>query len=130
MDIIGILFILLLVYTFLELNKKKEKPHRNKLKKREEPEFVEAYVNKEDYKEKKRLYFRSEKWRENRLRTLLRDNYSCQSCLSPENLQVHHITYVRIFEEHQDDLVTLCSICHNSLHKELGYDNNDTFPIK
>ena len=48
-----------------------------------------------------------------------RDNYTCQYCLSTENLQIHHIVAAgmgskRVHEE--SNLVTLCVFCHALAH--------------
>lgn len=33
-------------------------------------------------------------------------------------LQVHHLTYERIFNEDLEDLILICPRCHKQLHKE------------
>lgn len=33
-------------------------------------------------------------------------------------LQVHHLTYERIFNEDLEDLLLICPSCHKQLHKE------------
>lgn len=43
------------------------------------------------------------------------DNYQCQMCGSKEKLHVHHKKYGMIRLE---DLITLCSSCHQALHKD------------
>lgn len=52
-----------------------------------------------------------------RRRILERDGWRCQSCGLRRNLEVHHI----IFRSHsgsdaEQNLITLCSDCHRSLH--------------
>jgi|694.fasta_scaffold22758_16 hypothetical protein len=74
-------------------------------------------------------YLRSEKWQELRKIILERDAHRCQSCWSRTNLQVHHISYLNLGNELQDDLVCLCSTCHEKLHLDLGYDRETTFDI-
>lgn len=63
----------------------------------------------------------SAKWKRNRSRALRRDQYRCQYCDrhdSPHaDLHVHHIHTVEHGGGHGlDNLITLCSPCHNKLH--------------
>ena len=51
---------------------------------------------------------------------LSRDEWRCRSCFSRNNLHVHHI----IFRSQQgadeaDNLITLCSSCHDGVHKDV-----------
>jgi 5-methylcytosine-specific restriction endonuclease McrA len=53
-----------------------------------------------------------------RREVLIRDGWRCQSCGSMSNLEVHH----RKFRSHsgddsQENLITLCTLCHGSLHR-------------
>jgi len=53
-----------------------------------------------------------------RQQVLLRDGWRCQSCGAMSNLEVHH----REFRSHsgddsEDNLITLCSACHASVHE-------------
>ena len=62
-------------------------------------------------------YLNSAEWHEIRNRILLRDGYRCKMCGTGMNLRVHHIRYpVTIGVENDDDLVTLCDMCHASVH--------------
>ncbi len=65
-------------------------------------------------------YLCSHAWRELRKKVLIRDNYECQHCGSKENLEVHHITYRRVFREWLSDLITLCKSCHMKEHARLN----------
>jgi 5-methylcytosine-specific restriction endonuclease McrA len=48
---------------------------------------------------------------------LERDGWRCQSCGRKENLQVHHIQpRGRLGDDAEENLITLCSSCHKSLH--------------
>lgn len=69
-------------------------------------------------KERYYKYLSSAKWRKLRERVLARDGYACTECCSPDSLQVHHLTYDRVFEEELDDLVTLCDTCHGKQHEK------------
>jgi len=61
-------------------------------------------------------YLTSKKWKEKRRLVLDRDGHKCRMCPSDKNLQAHHITYDRIFNEDLNDLITLCSKCHDEIH--------------
>lgn len=57
-------------------------------------------------------YISSVKWKATRKRILERDNNHCMLCHSEERLEVHHNSYENLFNESDDDLVTLCRECH------------------
>ena len=70
---------------------------------------------------------KSKRWREKRKQILKRDNYLCQECKKygrrVDGEVVHHIIHVDEAPELafvDDNLVTLCSKCHNKLHPEKG----------
>lgn len=63
-------------------------------------------------------YLASEQWKEKRIQTLTRDEYTCQQCGTQESLQVHHLTYANFKNEPLEDLVTLCSSCHSKIHNK------------
>ena len=69
-------------------------------------------------RQKYQLYLLSPEWRKLRNRTLERDGYKCQNkrCGSSENLEVHHLTYKRLYKERLSDLITLCRSCHKKEH--------------
>jgi 5-methylcytosine-specific restriction endonuclease McrA len=46
-----------------------------------------------------------------------RDGYRCRLCgRSDVELHVHHCTYENYVQERLEDLITLCSVCHNDFH--------------
>ena len=56
-------------------------------------------------------------WRKQREKTLKRDSHTCQDCGSQENLHVHHVHKIRLFDNPEDanyleNLTTLCQHCH------------------
>jgi 5-methylcytosine-specific restriction endonuclease McrA len=59
-----------------------------------------------------RAYLRSERWQELRLLVLLRDEHRCRQCGATDRLEVHHLTYERLYHEPLSDLTTLCLDCH------------------
>ena len=88
-------------------------------------------------KEAKKFY-NSKLWKNKRIVILVRDKYECQDCrkrleeavrnntyLSPEDrkirraTEVHHIKELKEYPElglEDDNLISLCSICHNIRH--------------
>lgn len=64
-------------------------------------------------------FLKSEYWKCVRTCIIKRDSHRCQLCGNTKNLVVHHLTYEHHFDEfnHKEDLVTLCSGCHENVHK-------------
>jgi 5-methylcytosine-specific restriction endonuclease McrA len=52
---------------------------------------------------------------------LRRDGWRCQSCGTMSNLEVHHKRF-RSQSGHdlEENLITLCSACHGSVHDQTG----------
>lgn len=75
-------------------------------------------MSKCNKKDEYRAYLRSDRWNKKRIKILKRDGFQCAECLSKHNLQVHHLTYDRLFMENDNDLITLCGVCHAEVHKE------------
>lgn len=74
------------------------------------------YMTRTQYRE----YMRSFAWKEVRKKVLKRDKYACRHCGSLYgDLQVHHVTYIRLGEELLEDLLTLCDACHVAEHQRL-----------
>lgn len=74
-------------------------------------------------------------WDQQRQACLERDEYSCQSCNSEDDLHVHHITPLRVYEEYEDanklsNLVTLCSSCHMTYEGSHILDSAEEFKEK
>ena len=62
-------------------------------------------------------YLKSQKWNDIKKLVFKRDKYICQGCLTEtKNLQAHHLTYDRIYNEMCFDLITLCRKCHCNIH--------------
>lgn len=76
--------------------------------------------NMTDKREAYELYINSEAWRIKRQGVLINPYYGrphrCFVCSSPVSLHVHHLTYERLGNENDDDLIILCSICHQEVH--------------
>ena len=93
-----------------------------KLAKFNDIEYIKEIVNKYNFdlsKYGKYLrYIESEKWFILKNRIKKRDKNKCTKCNSNLNLHVHHITYDNLFNEKDEDLITLCSECHKDFHKD------------
>ena len=61
-------------------------------------------------------YLKSKAWEQKRVLCLSYYRYKCGVCYSKDNLEVHHRTYKRIFNEDPSDLIVLCHDCHSSYH--------------
>ena len=62
-------------------------------------------------------YIQSHGWAEKKQARMKLDGDHCQGCQARENLQVHHITYARLYRERMSDLVTVCTRCHRLIHR-------------
>lgn len=66
-----------------------------------------------------RLYLKSDAWKLKRMRLINRAEHRCTDCGKPRLiLQLHHLTYERIYNELDSDLVVLCRACHKRRHKK------------
>lgn len=63
-----------------------------------------------------RNYLNSFEWDQRRRKALYLANYRCELCGKAKPLQVHHLTYERIFNERASDLQAVCDQCHRRLH--------------
>lgn len=62
-------------------------------------------------------YLDSPGWKLTRKEALVRAGFKCQSCgVSDIGLEVHHLTYERLGEELETDLMVLCDRCHERAH--------------
>jgi hypothetical protein len=89
-------------------------------------EFREEYDGKDSRNYD--LYIKSSAWREVREDLFNIFGEHCSTCLSSENLHVHHKTYENLFAEDVDnDLEVLCQSCHFKVHqdKTSGRSAND-----
>lgn len=70
-------------------------------------------------------------WRERREHTMRRANHICERCKERRATEVHHLTYIRVFNELPTDLVALCRPCHSEIHlKKPANDNQLSFPFE
>lgn len=65
-------------------------------------------------------YIRSEEWRDKRREVFEERGRICEECGHPHyRLEVHHLTYVRLGCERNEDLQILCPPCHDKIHGRL-----------
>jgi hypothetical protein len=63
-------------------------------------------------------YFTTRTWHETRDRILEERGEKCEFCgLEGGFYTVHHVTYDRVAEELDEDLIVLCWACHNLVHR-------------
>jgi len=84
----------------------------------------------------KEEYYKSDEWKIKRQFILNRDSHRCQQCGSNYWLEIHHLTYDRLYnEDNNSDLITLCKKCHKRADavraSNTRYDNGlDTYASK
>ena len=66
------------------------------------------------------LYYASPHWRATALARKELDNFRCQQCGASEELETHHWRYELFAESVQHDLITLCRVCHESIHRAIS----------
>jgi 5-methylcytosine-specific restriction enzyme A len=82
-------------------------------------------------------FYNSPTWRKARKRVLTRDHHLCQRCLQKEMLTpatvVHHIHHLKDQPEKaldEENLQSVCAVCHNRLHPEKGKSVKQSRPRK
>jgi 5-methylcytosine-specific restriction endonuclease McrA len=69
-------------------------------------------------------YLASQEWFDKSREIKARDKFICQQCGATAYLEVHHITYLNLYNELPKDLITVCRNCHqdiHDIHKEAPY---------
>lgn len=61
-------------------------------------------------------YLKSDHWKQLRERAVTKANRKCELCRYPNNIEVHHLMYRRLYDVTLDDLITLCAACHSRAH--------------
>jgi hypothetical protein len=92
------------------------KPRKGTTRKRKPGQQPPAPATRHARMAKYERYLRSKAWKKKRAAVLARDK-KCRSCGSTRKLQVHHLTYRRIYQERLSDLTTLCDGCHRRVHR-------------
>ena len=68
--------------------------------------------------EMKAAYYLTPHWFSVRSQRFAKDSLRCVLCWSPDELQCHHVSYSRLFNEPLVDLLTLCKKCHGRVHED------------
>ena len=63
-----------------------------------------------------RWYLGHEFWREKCEYVFKRANGKCEKCGKRPPTEVHHLTYIRVFQELPSDLLAVCRQCHAEIH--------------
>lgn len=62
-------------------------------------------------------YLQTDHWKQVRNKRMEMDSHKCVICGATDDLQVHHCSYERLWNENVDvDLMTLCKPCHKRIH--------------
>lgn len=61
-------------------------------------------------------YLRSDAWKARRAAVIERCSNTCEVCNVQPVEEIHHRTYERLYREQLDDLLGVCSYCHEKLH--------------
>ena len=68
-----------------------------------------------------RLRLDAESYETLRQQVLRRDSWRCQWCGAMSNLEVHHKQFrSQSGQDYEENLITLCSECHSSVHGQTG----------
>jgi 5-methylcytosine-specific restriction endonuclease McrA len=60
-----------------------------------------------------REYYASPEWKQKKTRIIRQRGHRCERCGNDQlDLQLHHLTYARFRNEHDEDLQLLCRSCH------------------
>lgn len=93
------------------------------------PVSVEWHDMEGDSVEKYNRYLCSREWAEKRRAVFDRANGVCERCQLGKVDEIHHLTYLRKYLEHLDDLQGLCSFCHEFVHGFSDFDSAKTTSI-
>ena len=64
-------------------------------------------------------YIKSDTWKQFKLSYYTRHVRECSKCKSTTNLNLHHLTYIRLGKELDRDVTCLCERCHKKKHNIL-----------
>lgn len=67
-------------------------------------------------------YIKSNAWRRKRTQFIASKSHNCRcyACGSASNLHIHHRSYKRLGNENIGlDLIYLCAVCHETVHREM-----------
>lgn len=69
-----------------------------------------------DGNEEYAAYLKSPQWKAKRKRLIALRGSRCEICGCTEELHLHHLSYARLFDEHDTDLAVVCRGCHAAIH--------------
>jgi hypothetical protein len=78
-------------------------------------EYIRAGITKEEIQSRYREYRNSKYWKMKRKQIHILANNICELCNSIASNQVHHLTYKRLGEERNSDLMAVCRGCHEKI---------------
>ena len=78
----------------------------------------------EDEKEKYAAYLCSPEWGQKRAAVHQRAGDKCERCKMLPIAAVHHLTYLRRYNEDLEDLQAICQPCHDFTHGKSDFDPN------
>lgn len=73
-----------------------------------------------DSREKYHLYLCSREWAQKKEAVRQRCGGVCEVCRERDMEAVHHLTYIRKYDEHLEDLQGCCRSCHDYIHHRKG----------
>lgn len=85
-------------------------------------EFTEKYMhvipngNEPLWYTKYKDYLKSKEWTEMKIDLIQNRGSKCENCGKKGNVDVHHLTYERLYKEDPEDLMLLCRSCHSKEH--------------
>lgn len=89
-----------------------------KTKERQEIYEIQRNVRYKETRHYKYItHLQSDYWKKIRKEVLLRDGNLCQKCLNTDATEVHHLAYENLGSEKLEDLMSVCSPCHEKIHK-------------
>jgi 5-methylcytosine-specific restriction endonuclease McrA len=91
-----------------------QKPDGTFVKFRPKPKPKKKQIKPRKYKE----YIKSPDWLKTK-RRVLGTKPICAACGSTQYIHAHHTNYKHVGRETTEDLVALCSSCHNSFHEHV-----------
>jgi len=83
---------------------------------------LEYETQREKRKQEYANYLQSYEWKRKQKYIMEKYGYRCALCFKPA-VNVHHLTYDRVYLEDERDLIAVCKDCHDFLHG-FNKDNN------
>lgn len=84
-------------------------------KQRSEMKQLDYEIEKEKRKQQYDNYLQSYEWKRKHKYIMNKYGYRCILCFKPA-VNVHHLTYDRVYLEDERDLIAVCKECHEFIH--------------